>query len=404
MASSLKTILRKKVNKDGTYPLAVRLTIDRKSTYIYLGENLKEADWDANGQKVRKSHPNSVRINNIILQKKAELNAKLLEMELQHKNLSSKTVRQQIKSKRGGSFFTQAAIFIENLRKHGKFSRLHTEEYYIRQFKEFQNGEDIAFPDITVALLIKFKAYLKGTCRISERTIANHLVTIRTIFNQAITDGLVDRKHYPFGQGKIKIKFPDSLKIGLNAEEVKLLESLDLSVNLPYRSHARNIWLVSFYFAGMRVSDVLRLKHSDFQDDRLHYTMGKNAKGGALKVSEKVLRILEQYPKTGKHDLIFPELQQVGDLKDAYTVQQKIASAIKRLDRNLELIARQAGIQKKLTMHIARHTFGNISGDKIPIQLLQKLYRHTSITTTIGYQGNFIHKDTDDALEAVIGV
>ncbi|GAL82102.1 hypothetical protein JCM19274_2813 [Algibacter lectus] len=25
-------------------------------------------------------------------------------------------------------------------------------------------------------------------------------------------------------------------------------------------------------------------------------------------------------------------------------------------------------------MHIARHSFGNISGDKIPIQMLQKLY------------------------------
>jgi hypothetical protein len=53
-------------------------------------------------------------------------------------------------------------------------------------------------------------------------------------------------------------------------------------------------------------------------------------------------------------------------------------------------------------MHIARHTFGNISGDKIPIQMLQKLYRHSDIKTTMGYQANFIHKDADDALDAVI--
>lgn len=53
-------------------------------------------------------------------------------------------------------------------------------------------------------------------------------------------------------------------------------------------------------------------------------------------------------------------------------------------------------------MHIARHTFGNLSGDKIPIQMLQKLYRHTSILTTIGYQANFINKDTDEALDAVL--
>ncbi|GAA0531331.1 hypothetical protein [Chitinophaga japonensis] len=34
--------------------------------------------------------------------------------------------------------------------------------------------------------------------------------------------------------------------------------------------------------------------------------------------------------------------------------------------------------------------------------LLQKLCRHSHVTTTIGYQQNFIHKDADDALDAVI--
>jgi integrase/recombinase XerD len=45
----------------------------------------------------------------------------------------------------------------------------------------------------------------------------------------------------------------------------------------------------------------------------------------------------------------------------------------------------------------------NISGDKIPVQMLQKLYRHSDITTTINYQQSFINKDTDDALVLVIG-
>jgi site-specific recombinase XerD len=84
-------------------------------------------------------------------------------------------------------------------------------------------------------------------------------------------------------------------------------------------------------------------------------------------------------------------------------VQRKISNKTNLLDRTLRLqVAPVAGIDKKLTMHIARHTFGNISGDKIPIQMLQRLYRHTSITTTIGYQSNFINKDTDDALSSVL--
>ena len=76
-----------------------------------------------------------------------------------------------------------------------------------------------------------------------------------------------------------------------------------------------------------------------------------------------------------------------------------------RYDKFLQKqVAPAAGIEKDLTMHIARHTFGNISGDKIAPRILQKLYRHSNIQTTMGYQSNFIHKDVDDALDAVIGL
>ena len=239
----------------------------------------------------------------------------MLEISSQHKEVSSQIVRKQVKSKSGASFFEQAATFVETLRKQGKYNRVSTEQPRINRFQEFLKGKDIAFADITVPLITKFKAYLKGTRQVGERTIMNHLITIRTIYNQGIAEGLVEVKHYPFGKGKIKIKLPDSIKIGLNIEEVKLLEEVDLSQNSRLE-HARGLWLLSFHFAGMRVSDVLRLKWADFQNDRLHYKMGKNEKTGSLKVSDKVRTILNQYPKNGRHDLIFPELQVLENLKD----------------------------------------------------------------------------------------
>jgi len=54
-------------------------------------------------------------------------------------------------------------------------------------------------------------------------------------------------------------------------------------------------------------------------------------------------------------------------------------------------------------MHIARHFFGNIAGDKIPIYSLQKLYRHSSIIITANYQQSFTKKDTNDANDRVVG-
>lgn len=399
--ASLKILLWDKQNKEGLYPIVIRIIKDRKPSYIYVGHYISKSHWDEKNNKVKKSHPNSVRLNNLISQKLAEANSKLLDLEVQKTDTSSKAIKSGIKSKGDASFFQLAATFMDNLKQSGKYNRVVADEPRLKHFKEFLGGSDITFQEITVPLLNKFRAYLKGTRNVSERTIINHLILIRTVYNQAIAGNMVDSKHYPFGRDKIVIKFPDSVKIGLTPEEVKAIEDLELPIgSLP--NHSRNVWLFSFYFAGMRVSDVLRLKRSDFQNDRMYYSMGKNAKAGSLKVPEKVLKILAQYEKNDK-DLVFPDLLVVEDLTDSYLVQRKISYAVKMINTYLQDVAKAAKIEKPLTMHIARHTFGNISGDKIPVQMLQKLYRHSSITTTIGYQANFIHKDADDALSAVIG-
>ncbi|EHQ29752.1 site-specific integrase [Mucilaginibacter paludis] len=410
--ASLRVVLRKKANKDGTYPLAIRVTKDRKTSFIHLGHHLHAKDWDAKGQKVKTSYPNSKRLNHLILTKTAEANDTLLELETHNKDISSKLVTAEIKPKAATSFFAQADIFVENLRTQGKYNRVLTEQSRIKAIKEFLGNRDVTFPEVNVPLLAKLSAWLKRERRIgervvkmNERTMMNYLILIRTIYNQAIAANIVDQKHYPFGKGKIAIKFPQSQKVGLSVEDVQKIEALELPLD-SYENHARNIWLTSFYFAGMRVSDVLRLKWSDFQNERLYYQMGKNLKVGSLKVPQKVFAILDQYRhQEMKHDLIFPELKVLDTLDKPYHIQRKISYATKRLNTALGEIAihKDVKITKTLTMHIARHTFGHISGNKIPIQVLKDLYRHSDIKTTMGYQSNFIHEEADNALDAVVG-
>lgn len=407
--ASVKVILRKEVKNDGTSPLAIRITKNRKSSYIYLEYSVKEKDWDKNAQRVKRSHSNSTRLNNFILTKLTEANSKALETEAGNNNVSSKAVSEKIKPKHKNTFLSFAQTYLETLKNNGKYNRYTPDKSRINRFSDFLQlnglGSDIAFTEITPQLIKRFQTYLKGL-KISERTIVNYLIVIRTIFNQAIDAELVDRKYYPFGKGKIVIKTPETIKIGLTAEEVKHLEEVKLPDG-SFENHCRNLWLFSFYFAGMRISDVFRVKWSDIQNDRLHYAMGKNNKVGSLKIPDKALSIIEQYraDKQHKNDFIFPDLKDVSDKEDKFLMQRRIINMTSRVDKALRnKVASAAHIDKKLTMHIARHTFGNLSGDKIPLQMLQKLYRHSSITTTIGYQANFIHKDADDALESVISI
>ncbi len=413
--ATTKVVLRKKRNKDGTYPLALRITKNRKSSFIHLGYHLNENDWDATAQRVRKSHPNSTRLNNFILKKTSQASDTSLEVETNKPEASPRLIKQKIKPTSGTMFFAQADLYLERLKAAGNYNRYIPDQSRIKQFKAFLNGGDISFPEITTGLLERFKSHLKSRPKIrpdkdknkkglSERSIMNNLIVIRDVFSQAIKEGVTEAKYYPFGKEKVSIKLPESTKIGIGEKDVESLELVKLDKE-PH-NRARNLWLVSYYFAGMRISDVLRLRWSDFHDLRLHYTMGKNSKPGSLKAPEKALNILAQYEdlRAKADDLIFPDLRVLPDLSDEFEVKRKIANAVNRYDKILRLeVAPKAKIYAKLTMHISRHTFATRAGDKIPIQMLQKLYRHSDIKTTIGYQANFIHKDADDALDAVLG-
>jgi len=395
--SSVKIVLRK---KEGKYPLALRITKDRKSSYIHLGYDVSETEWDEEKQRVKKSHPNSTRLNNFILKKLSEANDHSLELETQKTHVSSHAVKQRIKPSTGSTFNAQAELFLQRLKEAGKYNQYTADKPRIKHFKEFV-GHDIAFQDITVSLLERFQAHVKNKLKVSERTAVNHIVVMRSVYSHAIKEGAVDAKFYPFGKGKMKIKFPETSKIGLNPDELVRLEEAKLE---GQNNHVRNLWLFSYYFAGMRVSDVLRLRWSDFQNDRLHYEMGKNLKGGSLKVPEKALRILEQYKafQENKNDLVFPELKGV-DFADKFATQRTIAFKTSAIDKCLKNnVAPVAKIDKKLTMHLSRHSFAQSASDEIPLQVLQKLYRHSSIITTMGYQSNFTTQQTDDALDAVL--
>ncbi|HVW96323.1 MAG TPA: tyrosine-type recombinase/integrase, partial [Mucilaginibacter sp.] len=229
----------------------------------------------------------------------------------------------------------------------------------------------------------------------------NHLVVIRSIFNQAIAENVADPKYYPFGKGGVVIKFPDSKKSGLNPADIIALENITLTGEA---NHARNLWLFAFYFGGMRASDVLRLKWSDFEDDRLYYKMGKNEKGGSLKVTQKAEAILSQYRRENpKHNLVFPDLEKLPDLNDKARIQAYIKVRIKSNNYHMKAALKAAKINKEATSHKTRHSFAQMAKNVIPAYKLQEIFRHSTLATTEGYMNNnFVNEEIDSAMEDVM--
>lgn len=441
--ASIKIVRRKnKQRKDGSASLAVRISKDYNTNYHFLGQYILEKDWDEIKSEVRRSHPNYRRINNFLMKELTRANDLFLNSN--DEKLSTKIAKQKLKATGGQkSFFEVAAERVKNKYDSGVFSVARAElsilynldeflnhntslekdavisgikerrkdrtskgrkgeHTFLDSIKHFKKNKSLKFQDINESFLGKYKDFCSIYLQQKTRTITNQLIFIRTLFNKAITDGMVDAKHYPFGGGKEKVRIGSGHKIGLTVKEVEQIEHLELE---PYTSiwHTKNVWLIAFYFAGIRISDAVELKWSDFKDNRLLYTMDKNEKPVSLKIPEKAAKILSYYreDKSANKGHVFPFLKDANPSNEEEVFKKK-RNATKLFNKYLKRIASQCEIEKNLSNHIARHSFGNIAGDRIHPLMLQKLYRHSDLKTTINYQANFIHKDADDALESVI--
>ncbi len=440
--ANLKIVLRKNQRKkDGRIPLALRISENYKTNYIWLGHYVHENQWDDVAEKVKKTHPNFKKLNNFLMKKMVEVNEIYFDSETR---VSPRQIKQKLKGPDGlKSFFVIATEHIQSKYDIGVFSVAKAQLSILYNIEEFINlknsknkakiikeikyrrlkrisdarksryhwmdgvayfkkNDNLKFRDIDECFIRKFKTFCTKYLNQKPRTVTNQLIFIRTLYNIAIKEGIIAQKYYPFAGEKEKIRITSGNKIGLNIKEIEKIEALELE---KYSTiwHTHNIWLFSFYFAGIRISDVIKLKWSDFKDDRLYYVMEKNGKPLSLKIPDKAKTIIEFYQpnKNINNGYLFPFLREV-DQSKAEQIYTRTKSTTKLLNKYLKKIANLCGIDKTLSNHIARHSFGNIAGDKIHPLMLQKLYRHSDLKTTLNYQANFIHRDADEALDKVI--
>jgi len=249
--ASVKIVLRKKPNKDGTLPIAIRIIKDRKPSFIHIGHSIKIEDWDDKEKCVKKSYPNSARLNAFITQKLSEVKNGALDAEMKQSAVTARAIKNEIKPKVAALFFPQAQDYLNTLKALKKYNQYTADKPRIEKFKEFLKGQDFSFSDITPGLLEKFVAFLKSYHLIpinenvierdelgrkkrrksekpmSDRTIANHLVAIRCVYSHARKNKVIKKEDSPFGSDDgVKIKIPETTKVGISPDDIYRLESV----------------------------------------------------------------------------------------------------------------------------------------------------------------------------------
>ncbi len=128
------------------------------------------------------------------------------------------------------------------------------------------------------------------------------------------------------------------------------------------------------YSAGLRVSEVVRLRPEDLDRDRglIHVRSGKGRKDRYTLLSDAALKLVDAYLE-GFHPgrWLFPGAQPARHLS-ARSVQKVTAVARER-----------AGIAKPVTPHVLRHSFATHLLERgIDVRFIQELLGHASVRTT----------------------
>jgi integrase/recombinase XerD len=163
---------------------------------------------------------------------------------------------------------------------------------------------------------------------------------------------------------------PRKIPVILSSEEVARL--LEAAPGPKYKAA-----LSAAYGAGLRVSEVVALKVSDIDSQRmmLRVEHGKGRKDRYAMLSPQLLELLRDWWRIARPQVwLFPGQNPVNPL------------TTRQFNRAVHAAAQRAQITKRVTPHTLRHSFAtHLLEQNIEIRVIQVLLGHTKLDTTALY-------------------
>ena len=379
MATAKLILNHFKEKKSGEMPLYIRIIHHRRSKYISLGLYVHPSQWNEETLRVRRSYTNSTEVNSFISTKLAEAERMAVKMATKSKRVTSRNIKEEILGKPAEDFIAFAQVQIQRLEQSEKERTAERYRSITNKLKRYLKGRNFTFDDLTVPFLHDYEAYLKSIGN-DANTIHTNLKTIRAILYTAIKEDRFPKEKNPFFRFKLK-KAPTK-KERLSTEEIKLITDIKLREGTNIY-HTRNAFLFSYYYAGVRVGDLVQLKWEN-KKGILDYQMGKTKQFRRLKLLKQAQQILDIYRDDSYQlsDFIFPFLKNDVDYSDAKYLNKQISSKTTILNKHLRELSEKTGIDKKISTHIARHSFADMVRKKGNSSIERKSLFFVSVNNT----------------------
>ena len=357
---SIRIVLRTdKRRQNGEFPIYYIVNLNGKEFKLSTGKWIAKSDWDFKAREPKASCNNLRRILRREVASLEDFHDKRLA---RNETVTSEMIKRFYKGVDDKDFFAYYERFLALKRKTEKESTVKSYIGTLNHLKKFRGS--VLINEIDLNFVTDFDYYLRVKCNMANGGAWSRHKNLKTVINKLVNEGLLENT--PYGNGKFEVKKPETNTVYLDEEEIKKLVELRSKLSLKMRVNIDRFLFSCF--TGFRYSDMVTLKWSDIKSDgTITKRMVKTNKDVVVPVTEKVAEILERY-EGKRNDLIFPKISN------------------NKINKALRTICKLARIDKKVTFHVARHTFGYILGkNSLNAFKIMHLMGHSSVKQTMRY-------------------
>ena len=260
--------------------------------------------------------------------------------------------------------------------------------YALKSFMQFRQGKDVPLSEIDSDLMQLYEAHPqgKGTVR---NTSSFYLRIFRAVYNRALEKGLIEQRN-PFRH--VYTGVDKTVKRAIPLPAIKRMKCLDLSLQ-PNLKFARDMFLFSFYTRGMAFVDMAYLKKKDLQNGTLSYRRRKTGQQLLIKWEKQMQEIINKHPTDDSCTYLLPILKY-----PYHDIHKHYRNILSKINRNLKVVAKLAGITTPLSMYCARHSWASTAkGKHIPLAVISEGMGHDSESTTQIYLASLDNVLVDNA-------
>jgi len=282
--------------------------------------------------------------------------------------------------------------YIGVLRLAGRISTAISYECSLKSLQKFKDS--LQFEDITTEFLRDYEKWMikEGN---SLTTVGIYLRSLRSVYNESISDETISKESYPFGKRKYQIPTSRNTKKALLLSDIKKIYDYKPSPGSNIEM-ARDLWLFSYLCNGINIKDIARLKYKNIEGEYLTFLRAKteratrsNPKPISIYLNDRAKEIIKKWgtKKINPDNYIFPIIEKGCTPENELRLIQQL---IKTINKWMKFISEETKIEKVVTTYTARHSFSTVlKRSGASIEFISEALGHSNVRTTESYLDSF---------------